>query len=251
MKTKLRFTQRFFSILFIAGLLVACSKDGVDGPIGPQGPQGEQGPQGPQGPAGQDGEALGVPGPQGEPGETGPQGPQGPQGEQGETGPQGPAGPQGEQGETGTANVIYSGWIDSELANNVISTSASFSIDAPLMTQGIIDTGVILVFGKSKPNPVTNDTDVYGIPIVFGAALQQSHYFRAETAGQLDIVVAANEEGEPVGVPFFGEYRYILIPGGQSTGGNSGSDTLGNKTSHTDLSKMSYRDILEQFNIPE
>ncbi|MEM9077828.1 MAG: hypothetical protein AAGC43_12345 [Bacteroidota bacterium] len=179
-----------------------------------------------------------------EDGETGPAGPQGPQGEQGAQGPQ------GEQGEPGTANVIYSGWIDSEFDNNIISISASFSIDAPLMTDEIINEGVILVFGRSNPAPVTNDTDVYQLPIVFGAALQQSHYFRAEEAGQLDIVVVANEEGEPVGTPFFGEYRYVLIPGGTPTGGSDPGD-LTTKSDSLDYSKMSYEEISELFNIED
>ncbi|AWX44618.1 hypothetical protein HME9304_01621 [Flagellimonas maritima] len=182
-----------------------------------------------------------------EDGETGPAGPAGPQGEQG---PAGADGAQGEQGETGTANVIYSDWIDSEFDDNIIATSASFSIDAPLMTDDIINEGVILVFGRSTPNPITEDTDVYPLPIVFGASRQQSYYFRAEEAGQLFIIVSANEEGNPTGVPFFGEYRYVLIPGGTPSGG-SGPGDITTKNSSLDYSKMSYKEITELFGIEE
>ena len=214
----------FFKVLFylaIASLtLVACSpEDGEDGAIGPQGPQGEQGPQGPQGEPGQDGA----------------------EGAQGE---------QGEQGEPGTANVIYSDWIDSEFDDDIFTTSASFSIDAPLMTEDIIDEGVILVYGRSFPAPVTNDTDVYALPVVFGAARQQSYYYRAETTGQLDIVVVANEEGEPVGNPFFEVFRYVLIPGGQPTDDSNPGDVT-TKREALDYTKMTYEEILEHFNIPE
>ncbi|MGB5820092.1 MAG: hypothetical protein WBG90_11465 [Saonia sp.] len=210
MKT-MKLTSQFFSVIFSVCLLISCSgDDGEDGAVGPQGPAGEQGPAGPAG-------------------------------EQGE---------QGDQGEPGTANVIYSDWIDSEFDTNIITTSASFSIDAPLMTDAIIDQGVILVFGRSNPAPVTNDTDVFALPIVFGAALQQSHYYRVEQAEQLDIVVVANEEGESVGTPFFGEYRYVLIPGGApADDGNPGDVTL--KTEGVDYSKMSYEEIKDLFDIKD
>lgn len=211
MKSKIK----FLSYLVLAVLIVSCSKDdGEDGAIGPQGAQGEQGPAGATGADGQEGA-------------------------QGET---------GEQGATGTANVIYSDWIDSEFAANIASSSASFSISAPLMTDDIIDEGVVLVFGRSNPSLINGDTNVYPLPIVFGAARQQSYYFRLEQAEQLDIVVVANEEGEDVGTPFFGEYRYVLIPGGQSTGGSGGPGGPSGKP--IDYSKMSYKEIIEHFNIP-
>lgn len=47
--------KRLFSLLFLACLLLACSKDGEIGPLGPQGPQGEQGEQGPAGQVGEPG----------------------------------------------------------------------------------------------------------------------------------------------------------------------------------------------------
>ena len=213
MKTKMKLTHWFFGMLCITLLVLSCSKeDGQDGATGPQGPQGEQGPAGPQGA----------------------------QGEQGET---------GAQGETGSANVIYSAWVDSELADNIITTSAFFSIDAPLLTDDIIDEGVILVYGRSFPAPITNDTDVFGLPIVFGAARQQSYYFRAENAEQLDIVVAANEEGDPVGSPFFEAYRYILIPG--VTPAEPFNPGLTSKKEAIDYSKLTYEEVTALFNIPE
>nr|WP_298923256.1 hypothetical protein [uncultured Allomuricauda sp.] len=203
--------------LAVLGLLiVSCSsEDGATGPAGPSGPQGEQGTAGADGTDGADGAD----------------------------------GEQGDQGETGTANVIYSGWIDSEFANDIVTTSASFSIDVPLLTDDIINQGVVLVFGRSNPAPVTNDTDVFALPIVFGASLQQSHYFRVEQAEQLDIVVVANEEGESVGTPFLGEYRYIIIPGGNPAGGPGAGGGLGSKGGAVDYTKMSYEEITDHFGI--
>lgn len=186
-----------------------------------------------------------------EDGATGPVGPAGPQGEQGEVGADGADGDQGEQGDSGTANVIYSPWIDSEFDLNIISTSASFSIFTIALTEDIIEEGVILVYGRTFPAPITEDTDVYALPMVLGAARQQSYYYRAEEVGELVISVAANEEGDPAGVPFFGEYRYIFIPGEQPTnvltvGGGSGS-----KQQTLDYSKMSYEEVLEFFGIED
>lgn len=202
--------------LYGALVLVSCSaEDGATGPAGPAGPQGEQGPAGADGQDGADGME----------------------------------GEQGEQGETGAANVIYSGWIDSGFDDNILTSSASFSIAAPLMTDDIINEGVILVFGRSTPAPATNDTDVYALPMVIGAARQQTYYYRAETAGQLDIVMATNEEGEPAGVPFFGEYRYILIPGEQPATVFTLSES--GKEQSMDITKMTYEEVLDHLGITE
>lgn len=216
MQKKKKLFNGIFVALIGALLIVSCSaEDGATGPIGPQGEQGEAGPQG-------------------------------------EAGADGADGAQGEQGEPGTANVIYSGWIDSEFDNDIISTSASFTINAPLMTDDIIDEGVILVFGRTFPAPVTEDTDVYALPMVFGAARQQSYYYRAEEAEELVITIASNVEGDSAGVPFFGEYRYILIPGEQPTGGTTiVIGTTGSKQETLDYSKMSYEEVIEFFNIEE
>ena len=56
MKATTKFTTSLFTIIFIASLLIACSKDGQDGAIGPQGTQGEQGAAGEEGPKGDQGE---------------------------------------------------------------------------------------------------------------------------------------------------------------------------------------------------
>jgi hypothetical protein len=56
MKT-MKFTKQVFSLIFIASLFLACSKeDGQDGATGPSGPQGEQGVTGADGEQGEQGE---------------------------------------------------------------------------------------------------------------------------------------------------------------------------------------------------
>jgi hypothetical protein len=61
----------------------------------------------------------------------------------GKIGLTGPAGPQGAQGDTGTANVIYSQW-DSTL------TGTNDLWSAPAITQGVLDSAVILVYVRQE-----------------------------------------------------------------------------------------------------
>ncbi|RDY59901.1 collagen-like protein [Flagellimonas nanhaiensis] len=198
------------AILFIGSLIASCSaEDGETGPAGPQGPQGEQGPAG----------ANGADGAQGE---------------------------QGEQGDPGTANVMYSDWIDTELGNNIVGASASFVIDAPDIDEDMLDFGTILVYARRTD--VSLGSLVYPLPVVFGAARQQSYYFRAQD-GEIRISVATNEEGESAGDgSFLEQYRYVLIPGGTPvTSGPPGG--LGSKA--VDYSKMTYEQVAKHFNFEE
>lgn len=223
--------------------MVACSKDEVIGPIGPQGPQGEQGIQGPQGPAGQDGEdgedgeAQGIPGEQGEQGPEGPQGEQGVQGEQGETGPQGPQGPkgdQGDQGNPGTANVIYSEWIPSGFPANINSNFDQWEMYAPELTQEIHDSGVILVYARVG-------TLIYSIPNTFFTSNEHWEFRLLDTNDTLIAIRVNSINGGTIGNPFLdGDFRYILIAGGIAASSKSMDD----------YSKMSYKEVVERFNIP-
>jgi len=189
--------KRFLSILFIVGLVAACSKDGDQGPIGPQGAQGEQGPAGPQGEDGQD----------------------------------------GADGETGTANVIYSDWIVSEFEDDIIATASSFNVDAPELTQEIMDTGVILSYGKDEF--AFNGTAVYQLPYIDD---DNQYFIRLSELGMVRFRISSLD-GTSIGTPFFEEYRYIIIPGGNPTTAKS--------TDAVDYSKMTYEVVIAYFNIPE
>ena len=204
MKTSELSIKTFFLTAMSVALVVSCSpEDGEDGAVGPQGPQGEQG-------------------------VAGPAGAQGEQGEQGET------------GETGTANVIYSDWVNTEFSNNIMATSSSFTIDAPEIDSDMLNFGTIMVYAR-RIDIAAGGNLVYQLPIVFGAARQQSYYFRA-LSDEIRITVSANEEGESVlDGTFLEQYRYVLIPGGVPSSGKSALD----------FSKMSYEQVIEYFNIPE
>ncbi|MCR9226464.1 MAG: hypothetical protein NXH90_03455 [Flavobacteriaceae bacterium] len=207
MKTNVLSVKTLFIAALSIVLATSCSsEDGEDGAIGPQGPQGEQGVAGPAGA----------------------------QGEQGE---------QGEQGDPGTANVMYSEWVGTELGSNILSSSASFDIDAPEIDPDMLNYGTILVFAR-RIDLGGDGNIVYQLPIVFGAARQQSYFFVA-TDGNIRISVHANEEGEDVlDGAYLEQYRYVLIPGGASTTGKAAADDV-------DYAKMSYEQVIEYFNIPE
>ncbi|WP_236262832.1 collagen-like protein [Aggregatimonas sangjinii] len=224
MKTKMKFIRRFFSVVCIASLLLACEKDVVEGPVGPQGPQGEQGEPGPQGADGVDGEAQGVPGPQGE------------QGPPGTDGVDGADGQDGEQGEPGTANVIYSDWIPSEFPDPINDTFDQWEIFAPELTQEIHDTGVILVYARIG-------TLIHQLPDSFFTGVQEHWNFRLLDINDDLIAIRVHSiNGSNIGTPYLnGDFRYVIIPGGISASAKSSLD----------YTKMSYEEIAERFNIPD
>ncbi|WP_282055419.1 hypothetical protein [Maribacter luteus] len=202
MKT-FKFTNQLLGLLFIASLFVACSKDdGEDGAIGPQGPQGEQGIQGEAGADGEDGA-------------------------------------QGEQGETGAANVIYSEWLDSPLAENIALESTNADIAAPSLSQEIVDQGVVLLYGRIETNG-----NVYSLPYIGNQGVSYYYYHNLEVIN----IRLTTIDGSDIGSPLFSSYRYILIPGGVQASNGIGGIT---GKSSTDYSKMSYEEITALFNIPE
>jgi len=204
---------RLTTVVVLSIFIFSCEgEDGATGPAGAQGPQGKQGLQVDQGTQGE-------------------QGSQGDQGTQGEQGSQGDQGEQGEQGETGTANVIYSEWIDSGFPLDITSSSDTFEIPAPQITEEISNSGVVLVYAQFR-----TFINVLGIPAVVA---NRSYYFNF-IPGTLNITVASLD-GSNVGATSFGSYRYVIIPGGVAA---SKSDAT------TDYTKMSYEEIVDLFNIP-
>jgi hypothetical protein len=118
---------------------------------------------------------------------TGPAGPAGSQGMQGNPGPAGP------QGDTGTANVIYSEW-DSTL------TGPDSYWSVPAITQGVLDSSVILVFGNQNGF-------VFQLPFdnVNGSGFYVNDDF---SVGKIYIYC-----GTGYNLGDF-QFRYVIIPGG-------------------------------------
>lgn len=117
----------------------------------------------------------------------------GPAGATGATGAQGPAGPHGVKGDTGTANVIYSKW-DSAFSG----TSANWTV--PAITQGILDSGTVLVF-------VNQNGYVYPLPYdnVNGSGFYINDLL---SVGKISLYCNASYNLNQF------KFRYVIIPGG-------------------------------------
>jgi len=113
MKTQMKLTYRFFTVLLIVSLMMGCSKDSD---LGPQGPKGEPGDDGQDGADGVDGQNRA----------------------------------DGQNGATGTANVIYSDWIPSDFPETIDSRFEQWNMFAPKLTQEVHDNGVVLVFSTNN-----------------------------------------------------------------------------------------------------
>ncbi|MFS4454792.1 hypothetical protein [Maribacter sp. 2304DJ31-5] len=180
-----------------------------------------------------------------EDGEDGAIGPSGSQGEQG------PAGPQGEQGDPGTANVIYSGWIGHGFGNSPVESSAAgFDIEAPEITNAILNNGVILVYGR-RLNNVAEEADLtyYLLPYTFYGSLQVEYRYRIEpptdsSNGVIRVQVRKLDDTDlNADATLISGYRYVIIPGGTEAGGKS--------STAVDYSKMSYEEITSLFKIED
>lgn len=130
----------------------------------------------------------------------------------------------GPQGETGTANVIYSNWATTPFTN-----SGSFwgsNINAPKITQEIIDKGNVLVYVKLG-------TQVLPLSYAKGSSYALFGY----SLSHIDIETNSDYSIFP--------FRYIIIPGGVSISGKMSN------TKNVDFKKMSYSEVCQQLHIPE
>ena len=176
---------KVFRIFPLIAMVVFVLQGCLKGPAGPIGPEGPAGSNGSTGPAGQ----------------------------QGQQGPAGPQGPQGPRGATGSANVIYSYWIPGVygLANN---------LSVPDITQGILDSGVVLVYTYVIASKV-----VYQLPVSFpnGFYIDDDYEIGEISIASSNILSAYY-------------FRYIIIPGGVFSGQSIPKD---------------YHTLCQQYDIPE
>ncbi|MFD2586019.1 hypothetical protein ACFSQJ_03710 [Croceitalea marina] len=171
--------------------------------------------------------------------EDGPIGPEGPAGEQGLVGDQGPQGSEGEPGELGPERYFASEWINSELKEDFgTATSASFTIDASELSQDIMDTGLVLVFGRRED--LLENQIIERLP----ALIDNDFEFRfQQRLGELTIIVSTvNELIDLDGNgALIEDYRYVIIP-------NPGNTTEKNGTT-VDFTKMTYDEVVAYFNL--
>lgn len=201
---------------------------------------------------------VGCTGAQGPVGATGPQGPSGTPGATGPTGPQGP---------TGTANVIYSAWKSAAASWNAKTdfgraTQSSF-INAPEVTQTIIDSGLVMVYFRSSNNgvqtlPYTGGSgavwtlSAYPIiettePIAYSAiptATAVAAGAAVPTANQARIRLISFDHNQAgtTQISSSAQYRYIIVPSGVAAAASTNS---------TGLNWQDYSSVKRYFNIPD
>ncbi|MBN1158045.1 MAG: collagen-like protein [Bacteroidales bacterium] len=166
---------------------------------------------------------VGCEGPEGD---EGPEGPQGIQGIQGEQGP---------QGDPGTANVMYSEWmtIDGDWRDSTFFgvTWNVKHMNAPDLTQDIIDYGVVLCYTKYQNH-------------VLQLPYRSANYIIEFQLDLYKIIIMnsrADFSGGTILSPEF-YFRYVIIPGGVPVTG---------KKSTFDYSSLSYEEVCTLFNIAE
>jgi hypothetical protein len=130
------------------------------------------------------------------------------------------------RGPAGTANVIYSGW--NALTNLRDSTTYYGAkvlfgdMPAPALTQSVLDNGAFMVYHQDfGDNPLTQDP----LPYVFFSYGNQITYTISFIAhlGVFTLSYSQSDDGLVSGYAFLTEgvqYRYVIIPGGQSIGLN-------------------------------
>jgi len=149
----------------------------------------------------------------------GPVGPAGSTGAQGATGATGIAGP---AGAAGTANVIYSDWITPATYTKTTvfgTTTFTYNITEPKITQDILDKGTVVVFGKLNGyTPTIWPTDQVSImPIVInylqGTTPEIDTWSGLYSLGVVQISLK-NNNNVYGGISNVHSFRYIIIPGG-------------------------------------
>ncbi len=158
-------------------------------------------------------------------GEVGPIGPKGEKGDKGDTGAQGPA---------GTANVIYGGWINMDVAGfwyNVGSNIREANFAAPI-DQNILDKGTVYVYAKG-----TAAGNVYLLPYNPSQNLAMQYFFKLNRVHIQQIFYSA---GRPAAYSNqgFTEFRYVVIPGGVN----------GRKAA---IDYSNYEEVKKAYNLPD
>jgi len=156
----------------------------------------------------------------------------------GDTGPAGPA---------GTANVIYSDWFQpaTYTKDTVFGIwGFSYTQPAPGITQAVVDSGTVIVYGKLKGyNTLIWPTDqVANLPIsltyIQGTTMTDT-WTGLVSAGQVKIRFV-NDHNFWTSISNAHMFRYLIIPGGKKA-----------TASTANLTHMSYEQACNTLNIPQ
>lgn len=168
-----------------------------------------------------------------------------------EAGPAGANGTNGTNGTNGNANVIYSTWIGfnnafwSPVLNEFSKTVRLYAAFAPNLTQGIIDSGAVLVYFKTIGTPQPQP-----LPITYNWPPMRYLGFRLRP-DTIKIVTYHLDDNDDPGIfngsPSTNAYRYIIIPGGVQAAVSVKKQQI----PYEKLKLMQYENVCEYLNIPK
>lgn len=183
--------------------------------------------------------------------EDGTDGLNGTDGLDGTNGLDGTDGADGAQGNNGTANVIYSDWIDVDYLLDGALESNLQGLGTFTESELNRDTDVVLVYGQRDTESAADG--VYALPYIL--ASQDEYYsFMLADASSITTSLRATVNTLDGGTNlfnFFQQYRYVIIPGGQSESGGDAPGGFDSKNSTLDYSKMSYEEVAAHFGIQD
>ncbi len=133
----------------------------------------------------------------------------------GSTGPAGPAGPD---------SVFSSQWINMALVYNPADSAYEEAINAPSITQSILDSGVVLSYVNFEESNGTYHVTPTGALVPF--------IFEDFSVGQINLSAGAN---------YNFPYRYVTIPGALVTGNGANRKVKG--YTPTELKAMSFEQV--------
>lgn len=128
----------------------------------------------------------------------------------GDAGPAGPEGPKGDSGVAGNAGIIYSGWLDATFDINASGTGYEVEIPAAKITDDILNKGEVKVYTQYYDN---GNLTTLALPFFNGSYILNVELFKGgiRLYSNADFSSGTDEDGKPSG-----QYRYVIIPGGQS-----------------------------------
>jgi len=156
----------------------------------------------------------------------------------GDTGPIGPA------GADGNTNVIYSDWhmtnpwIYSTTSTGTGKSTFYYDMAASGLTQGVLDSGTVLVYAKFIADP-DGPGIVKLLPSIYynlGGASTQFRFQQGLMLNKIRVICDVVPSGTPSTA---NEIRYVIIPGGTTT------------SRLADPRSLSYRELCSLYHIPE
>lgn len=150
----------------------------------------------------------------------------------------------GPSGADGNANVIYSEWqatnpwVPSTSSTGTGKSTFYYDMPAPALSQGVIDSGTVLVYAKFVSDP-DGAGMVKALPSTYynlGGASTQYRFQYGLMLNKIRVICDVLPSGSPAAT---NEVRYVIIPAGTAT------------MRLSDPRSMSYRELCAAYSIPE